>query len=165
MRCESPISENYLWFSLYYLEESLALRYPTRSKAATRTTMVPQMTRIQNATRRFEAQQKNLKLRPDGFAEGVSEGIGPAANVVFVLGFDHHACQRLRARVPQHHAAGCSERLFRCGQLPRNLRQGIEGRLGPHFHVDDALRKDFQVGDQIVQWSRQRDDRCHLQGG
>ena len=52
-------------------------------------------------------------LRADGGTQRGGQGFSPARDVFVALGLDHHARQRLGARIAQHHAARFAQRAFR----------------------------------------------------
>src|ERR1700722_13318447 len=114
---------------------------------------------------RSSREEAEFGLSANGLAQAVGQRIGPAADVVFVLGFDHDASERLGARIAQDHTTGLAEGVLGGGQLAGNFRKRIERRLGFYFYVDDFLGEDFQVGDQIVERTRESNDGGKFQGG
>ena len=72
-----------------------------------------------------------------------------AAHRLFAFRFDHDARQRLCSRITDHDAARVFEIVFGGENCGGDGWDRIERLLLAHSHVDDDLRKDFQVGGQL----------------
>ena len=75
-------------------------------------------------------------------------GFDPARNVVFVLGFNHHARQRLGAGVAQHDAPGFAKCRFGFFESARDLRQRFQRGFERTFTLTIFCGKIFKIRDQ-----------------
>lgn len=71
-----------------------------------------------------------------------------ALDVGFVFGFDHDPCKRLGAGIAEDDASVIAEGGLGFGEGAGNAGEGLEGRLGLNFYVEDELGVLLETVDQ-----------------
>src|SRR5690348_13532433 len=90
-------------------------------------------------------------LSSERIADRAGDGLSVAAHGLFRLGFNHHASERLRSRIANHHAAIRLQLFFGGPDAGRDGCNLIEWLLLPDADVHNRLRKDLQVRNKLMQ--------------